>query len=173
MPPKKRLVATPRMGEERVAFLQCVVGTMSIYMNDPAANAQDETPSVTLYLSEGVGKPPFRIGLASLTEEELDLFEEFILMALKMARPVVQVRDRIAREAFEDGDDSFSRIYRQQPKLIVRPKKHKPNDEGSLHDQLVTILEQSDHVLLNPNEFRNKRTEMDFWVSDDDLEMPL
>lgn len=172
MPPKSRNQGSARMGEERVAFFQCVTGTMSIYMTDPAANVQDETPSVTVLLSEGVGRAPFRVGLARFTEQELDLFEEFITLAIKMARPVVLERDRIAAEAFEEGDDSFSRVYRQDPKLIVRPKVKK-GDGDTLHNRLVDMLQDSSHVLLDPNAFRNRRTEMDFWTTDDDLEIPL
>lgn len=170
MPAKRRSFGTQQMGEERVAFIQTVAGTASIYMNDPAANAQDNTPSVTIWLSEGPGKQPFRLGLGSFTERELDLFKEFFELAMRMARPVCQKRDAIAKEAFETGDDSFGRVYRQEPLMVVRPKARREND-NTLHNVLIDILLESDKVLLDPNKFKNRRTEMDFW-SDDNLEMP-
>jgi hypothetical protein len=173
MPPKKRPYGTAQMGEERVAFLQCIAGSMSIYMDDPTSKAQENTPSITLLLSQGSGKVPFRINLGSFTEKELDYFEEFITLAIRLARPTVIERDRVAQAALEQGDDSYGRVYRQDPKLVVRPKAKRAGDEHSIHNALIQMLEDSPFVLVNPNKFKNRRTEMDFWSSDDDLEMPL
>ncbi len=39
------------------------------------------------------------------------------------AEPVVAERDRVAKEAFDNGDDSNERVYRAPPTKVVRRRK--------------------------------------------------
>lgn len=63
---------------------------------------------------------PTRISLTGMTTAELDVFEKFILHAISRARPIVEDLDRMAWEAFENGDDSYERLYRPDPQFIDR-----------------------------------------------------
>lgn len=62
--------------------------------------------------------------LTNMTAEELEAFQYIFNHAVELARPVVEERDRIAREALESGaDDHHERVYRSPPTRIVRERK--------------------------------------------------
>lgn len=62
------------------------------------------------------------LALTSLTLDELVAFEEAVKLAISLARPVVELRDKAANEAFDEGNDSFARLYRAIPKVTVRER---------------------------------------------------
>lgn len=75
-----------------------------------------EDVSISLY-----GKSVrFQLPLTTLTSEELAACKQIFDMAFANAQPIVAERDRIAQEALDEGDDSYSRIYRAVPTLLVR-----------------------------------------------------
>jgi hypothetical protein len=63
------------------------------------------------------------IDLTHLTEAELDALKEFVIEAIERSRPSVQKRDATAREAEANGDYSFERSNRANPKLVIQPRK--------------------------------------------------
>lgn len=162
--PKKK--SGRRMAEERVAFMQNVFGTMSIYFSRNKTADRDNTPNVTILYGSNNPKYPYSHVLSTMTTPELHLYSELINLAIEMARPVVAERDRIAAEANEEGDDSYSRIYRQKPQLIVRP----PSEDESQHpiwNQLIARLFDSPHCIKNATAFRERRANMNFWTDED------
>ena len=61
------------------------------------------------------------IKLTSCTGDELNALKEFWDIAFANAQPIVELRDKIAQEAMEhDGDDSYTRLYRPLPRVVVR-----------------------------------------------------
>lgn len=161
-----------KMKDERIALFQSVLGTMSMYLTDSSNPEQDDTPSLSVLFSSGPRITPFTALLTSFTEEELDSFEEFMELAIKIARPIVLARDRLAKEALEIGDDSFNRSYRQPPLFVVRPRRKKHETER-LFNAIIEMLCAHPRAIVDQNKFTNRRTEMDFWdIPDDELKMP-
>ncbi len=60
------------------------------------------------------------MNLTRMTEPELLAIKQLIDQAFELALPVVRQRDEEADEAFNEGDDSFERVYRAVPKLVFR-----------------------------------------------------
>lgn len=60
------------------------------------------------------------MNLTRMTEPELLAIKQLLDQAFELALPVVRQRDEEANEAFNEGDDSFERVYRQVPKLVYR-----------------------------------------------------
>lgn len=155
------------MAEERVAFFQSVLGTMSIYLNTAGSAERDQTPSIIVLYGSDNKKFPYKHAITSCTAAELAHYKEFINMAIEMAEPIVAERDKIAAEAMEEGDDSYGRVYRQPSRIVVRPRLLGPDDH-SLMNVLIEKLRASVHVVVDANTFRNRRTEMDFWSEEED-----
>lgn len=156
-----------RMAEERVAFFQSILGTMSIYLNTAGSADRDQTPSIVVLYGSDDKRYPYKHVITSMTAEELAHYKEFINLAIEMAEPVVAERDRIAAEAMAEGDDSYGRVYRQPSRIVVRPRLLGPDDH-SLMNRLIEKLRGSPHVVIDTNKFGNRRTEMDFWSDDKD-----
>jgi hypothetical protein len=62
------------------------------------------------------------LDLTNLTHEELVAFREFWSIAFSIAEPIVLIRDKEAQDAFSRGDDSFTRVHRAVPRLVVRAR---------------------------------------------------
>jgi hypothetical protein len=69
------------------------------------------------------------IDLSFMTHEELVAARTFWNMAFDLAEPVVLLRDKEAQDAFDSGDDSFHRLHRPVPKLVVRPGAQRAHSE--------------------------------------------
>src|SRR6476620_9325172 len=110
-----------RMSENRYAFLTTLFGTFQIMRYQPDEEEIALGPTVTLYIPRE-SKQDISFDLTALTTDELNKLEEFFHLLIAEARPIVAERDRIAHEAFESGDDSFTRVYRQVPQLVVRKR---------------------------------------------------
>jgi hypothetical protein len=79
-------------------------------------------PDVLLYLRYRMNyTSTMYIDLTKLTEGELDAFKQMVLDTIELARPIVQHRDKVDQDNYNDGNDSDPRIYRQVPQLIRRP----------------------------------------------------
>jgi hypothetical protein len=148
-PPSTRRVGKKvpygKMGDNRIAFTRTGAGTIALYRlpNDPEkAESEEERlliedseigPNYRLTLTSGRFKIDYY--LTSLIEEELNAIKSIFELALELAYPITRARDRMAQDAFSDGDDSFTRIYRPAPQFVVR------NREATEHDQ--SILDRS------------------------------
>jgi hypothetical protein len=72
----------------------------------------------------------FVTDLSEMTVAELDAVQEFLNTVFDEAREVCEHRDRLAREAFEDGDDSLARLYREVPRVVDRSRKGEQHGQG-------------------------------------------
>lgn len=75
----------------------------------------------------------FTADLTEMTELELDEFQKFVNLVIDRARPVTKLRDTKAREAFDAGDDGYTRLYRSVPEYVDRERssgEHDPSDAG-------------------------------------------
>ena len=70
------------------------------------------------------------LGLTTLTHAELRGLKELIDLAFELAEPVVQERDRVAQDEFDKGNDSFERLYRRVPTLVVREGAKRENNDS-------------------------------------------
>jgi hypothetical protein len=139
--PGPRIPARERL-EQRYAWTDNADGEFVIYVQDPDLLFDDDGVAQTGYLEFGSGdnvhlvvnprksRHSSVIMLTNLNEKELDTLQELINLAFEWARPVVQLRDREARERMESGDDIDSRNYRQVPQLIVRRRPVGEHGEG-------------------------------------------
>jgi len=78
-------------------------------------------------------RAPVTWNLTACTEDELDAIEELLMTAINLARPICKERDQEAKDAFEQGDDTFSRIYRTAPQLVYREGPFREHGEGVQH----------------------------------------
>lgn len=72
---------------------------------------------------KGGNRRVFYLDLTEFTLEELEAVEQFYMAAFSDARDICELRDRLAQEAFDNGDDAYFRIYRQVPQLVERSRK--------------------------------------------------
>lgn len=78
------------------------------------------------------------LNLTQLTAKELTAFREFINRAIDLAEPVVRQRDEEADHAFNEGNDTFERIYRAVPQLVYR--------EGAVETYCKSLFERPDDL---------------------------
>jgi hypothetical protein len=81
-------------------------------------------------------RPVVSWNLTALTTEELDATKELIDHAFALARPYCVARDKEAKDAFAEGDDSHSRIYRSVPQLVYR--------EGAVSEHSKSVQHRSE-----------------------------
>lgn len=89
----------------------------------PELNERDQL--VTLSRDEA----HISINLSRLREDELEIFEEIIKYAIDRARPVVQARDRVAKEAYSNGDGTYERLHRGTPKISYIERKEQADNQ--------------------------------------------
>ena len=85
-------------------------------------NFEADTPPVRIEIRIPGRRNPTMISLTHMTAAELNVFEEFFLHAISKARPICETLDQRAQEAFENGDDSFERLYRPVPQFVDRER---------------------------------------------------
>jgi len=86
--------------------------------------SEDKTlgPDVIMYiLYKTAYKSQMAINLTRLTEPELDALKNILDSTIELARPIVQLRDKVARDNLDHGEDSDPRVYRPVPNIIKRP----------------------------------------------------
>ena len=131
---RRRYITTGKITEGRIVWLNIVSGQFVLLRG--SHEEQEATQAVPewgtdyrLYFPRP-GTKPVSINLTALTTDELHKFREFLNIAFDLAEPVVAQRDRIAQDAFNEGDDSFARSYRQIPQLVIREGAVGQDDEG-------------------------------------------
>lgn len=90
--------------------------------NPPVGDYPPQGPSVIMFLP---GRPNalregYSINLTMMTEDELLAFKQFVSEITELALPVCQLRDKLAREDYEQGRDNYDRIYRSPPQVVTR-----------------------------------------------------
>jgi hypothetical protein len=125
-----------KFGDHMVAFLTLHRQTVRVMRNPPfiaKTDVIDDTPNEDgdeIILSFDNGHKKYGLNLSGYTEEELLLFKQILEIALKTAMPIVRDRDRVAREAAENGNDIFYRRHRGTPNLSIIPRKVRQYAEG-------------------------------------------
>lgn len=107
----------------------------------PPEVGSEKGMSYVLYLSHPTGRgKPIAWNLSAMTAAELEVMRDFFNLAFDLADPVTRERDKVAHEAFEQGDDSFARVYRGLPDFVKRQGPQRENNE-SIHDGLESTPE--------------------------------
>lgn len=88
------------------------------------------THTLTIISSLGSREKVMSIPLSEFTHEEIVAFQKFFNEVVDRARPVTELRDKKAREAFDEGDDSFYRLYRAVPRYTERQGQSGQHDKG-------------------------------------------
>jgi hypothetical protein len=98
---------------------------------DDSVLIDDDTPpeegeDVILFMKRGQNK--LAINLSEFTTEELIAFRRVVGHAIKLATPIVEERDRIAKEAADSGDNVYYRSLRPSPKVSFFERRTGSND---------------------------------------------
>ena len=130
-----------RMSPNRLAWLRVYVGQFVIMrgydeesLPDVAENDNDDEVSevgrdIRLLLPRPTGRP-ITFNITALTHEELIEMKKFFNLLFDLAEPIILDRDRRAQDAFDQGDESFMRSYRQVPQFVVREGTNGADDQG-------------------------------------------
>lgn len=119
-----------QLTENRYAWVMCEDGKYMILVGNDEGHGQD----VILFSPRPGKMPDLSVALTNLTVPELDAVEELFKTALEWARPVVERRDKEAQDAWDAGDDSFTRNYRGLPTVVYRKRPESQHSEG-LHER--------------------------------------
>ena len=150
---KKKYTDDGRMSKNRLAWIRTRVGQAVImYYEDPQDldEGEDEAeqerigkpeygPTVRLMLPQLNGRTVFQ-DITALTMPELEMLREFYNLLFDLAEPSVRERDRIAQDAYAEGDDSYARSYRPVGQFVIRKGTIKPHSE-SVQRRLESLLE--------------------------------
>lgn len=122
-----------KMSDDRIAWLKTNLGQFTFfrYLTNEDGEENENGPNIVLTIPL-MGMRTRSFNFSALTAEELEATEKFFKLIFDEARPIVAERDRVAHEAFESGDDSHSRIYRQVPQFVIR-QRPEPSDTESVH----------------------------------------
>lgn len=117
-----------QISKSRYAWIQTYIGQFVLMRYEEPEDLPEEDapkgsaepgPTIRLMLPNRRGKSIY-FNLTALTHRELMLLKRLFDMAFEQAEPIVKMRDKAADDAFERGDDSFIRVYRQVPRLVIR-----------------------------------------------------
>lgn len=106
------------MSESRWAWVRVAIGQFVILVDE---DDNEEIKKIRLFHPIQNSRPINWV-LTALTEEELLKLKELFDAAFEWALPIVRLRDKEAADAFEAGDDSHARVYRQVPQLVFRKR---------------------------------------------------
>lgn len=76
-----------------------------------------------------------------MTVDELQKLRDFMNLMFELVIPVAQRRDEIAEQGRQEGDDAYTRLYRQTPRLSVRQEQIRKYDQG-VFDRCPGVLER-------------------------------
>ncbi len=117
--------------ESRYAWARIEQGQFVILVHAEPEDQSESGPDIVLLIQRS--KLNFSTILSAMTEEELDAVEDILSSAIKWARPICQLRDKEANDAWEQGDDTRRRSYRAVPQLVYR-KRPEPQYSQGLSD---------------------------------------
>lgn len=138
-----------KLSEDRAAWLRTNVGqfVMMRYVDSKDETLEDpaedkEVGTTYVLVLPRYGSRPVKFNITSLTLEELEMTRQFFSQLFDLAEPIVRARDEVAQNAASEGDDSYSRYYRQPPQYIVREGAFREDDQSIL-DGLANVPERS------------------------------
>jgi hypothetical protein len=119
-----------KLSENRIAWAKTSITTLALmrYTEDQMRAYEELLPgdeyeygdTLRLLITTTTTGRPFSLNITAMTHDELVAFRDLINLTLEKAEPIVLERDRRAQEAYANGDDSFTRSYRQPPQYVVR-----------------------------------------------------
>jgi hypothetical protein len=109
-----------RMSEDRRAWLKTFVGQFILKISPREEDDPSEYGDSVWLVIPRPNSRPVMLNLTALTHEELKLTRQFFNAVFDIAEPLCMDRDKVAQDAFDQGDDSHIRLYRSVPELIVR-----------------------------------------------------
>lgn len=136
-----------KLSSDRVAWLRTVpTQQIAISLVDPIGVLDKEDPdfeekaaksekgdNVLLMMTVSGRRTPLTWNMSAMTTEELEATRQFFNHLFDLADPIVRERDKVAEDAYNKGDDSYTRSYRQLPQLVIRSRQESADSE-SLHD---------------------------------------
>ena len=145
------------MSESRRAWANLPKFDVILFVGNPEEEQQNfepDTPPVRMELRVPGRRYPTVISLTLMTAAELDVFKEFMDTAFERARPICELLDQRAQEAFENGDDSHVRLYRPEPKFFNRDLPATPNNQWSEpeHDPSIQSGSEGSEELRGPTD---------------------
>jgi len=123
-----------RVDDSKAAFTDTYMGRYFIIIGNKTEEQDAGQPGDDVVLC--FPKKSYRrntgpaISLTNLTYLELQTLRKLFDLAFEWAEPIVQERDRVAQDAFDQGDDSFERLYRRVPNLVIRKRPKRENSDG-------------------------------------------
>jgi len=122
-----------KISENRLAWLRTAVGQAVIMFYDKKEDVEDEDPNDNVELFARLGpsvrlffpRPNSRtvvLDITSLTLDELIKMRELFSLLFDLAEPSVRLRDKVAQDAFNKGDDSYNRSFRPVGQVVVRTR---------------------------------------------------
>lgn len=105
-------------------------GGVEIEAADELAHEYLMQPEVELQITPSK-RQTIKLKLTGMSTDELDAVRKVLNIAIDEAQAATREMDRIARLAWENGDDSYSRLYRQVPEVFVRPRVKSGDSKGS------------------------------------------
>lgn len=130
------------MSENRIMWLETFIGQFVVLMypegfrdesDDVPAIKTEPGPTIRLMIP-GKTRQPVYFTFTALTSEELASLRELFNRMFDMVEPIVEHRDKAAQDAYDQGDDTITRLYRQVPRLIVR--------EGAIREHSISLRER-------------------------------
>lgn len=175
-----------QISEGRVAWVRTVLGQFIWMEFDPSGPDQLEEstdepnldklgPNLRLVSPRSSGRP-ISWNLSALTEEELDILVDFFKQLEARIRPIIRLRDKVAQDAWNEGNDSYYRIYREVPQFVVRERAKLQYSEGILHgsdDDAAGLRDEGDpagRVLPDDDELADGSPKAP--ISEDDAPSP-
>lgn len=132
---RARQTSSARTYKQRSEFLRrreswtIINGTELVLLHSDDKEFEDVS-GFALWMKQARSNKAVTIDLTGFTVAELDTFVEYIQRAAELARPICAELDECAQEAYEDGDDSFTRLYREVPIVHVREWRKPRHDPG-------------------------------------------
>lgn len=162
-----------RISPNRIAWLRTVIGQF-VVMKDYDLESTDsptefdpvESGSTYRLLLPRQSGRPITYNITALTHEEFIALRKLFDLLFELAEPVILERDRIAQDAFDQGDDSFNRSYRQVPQLVIREGALRADDQGvhdgpdNLHQGDESEAEQVEEVRVSDGGVRGAGDEL-------------
>jgi hypothetical protein len=135
---KRQYGENHKIAETRAAWVNTEATKAVILLGEDKGSG----PDVVLFLPRPGRIPDVAINLTNLTEPELTALSDLFEAAFIWARPVVRQRDKEADDAWQNGDDSYSRSYRPLPTVVYRKRPEYEHGE-SVRERLEGVPEGS------------------------------
>jgi len=125
-PKRQKLSKRPQIPTQFFAYHRQILGDfylMEIVPEREKYHSGEVGTDIVLIYKPTERARPVSFNLTRLTTDEIDKMRRFYNLAFDAAEIIIRARDDVAQEAFDAGDDSFTRQYRQDGILVERKGK--------------------------------------------------